>query len=345
MAFVCELYREQLSQGRYFLHEHPQSASSWQLECVQEVWEWPGVDCTVCDQCQYGHEDGDGNPVKKGTRWMSNSPETLEQLSRRCHGALPQCSGAKGGQHMQVSGRLSREAAVYPLALCKAILVGCRNQLRRDGRLILGVVGMQPDPLQDCSDRALARRVARLYSLDVEGEIEKMQHEELRPAEGASSGIEVVYVNVVTGAVVPPEVAEGARKEFEELDYAGGRSGERPEVFVDAVTGQPLQPELVKAARRKELEYFYTKGVWTKRALEEARRRMGKPAISVRWIDANTGDDECPNYRSRLVARDPPQGRRPDLRAHPAAREPENGALLCGYGPAGRAGARQDPDQ
>ena len=31
---------------------------------------------------------------------------------------------------------------------------------------------------------------------------------------------------------------------------------------------------------------------------------MGKPPISVKWVDVNKSDDEEPNYRSRLVARE-----------------------------------------
>ena len=29
MEFVCELYEEQVGEGRYFLHEHPDGALSW----------------------------------------------------------------------------------------------------------------------------------------------------------------------------------------------------------------------------------------------------------------------------------------------------------------------------
>ena len=36
---------------------------------------------------------------------------------------------------------------------------------------------------------------------------------------------------------------------------------------------------------------------------EEARRRTGKPPVTVRWVDVNKGDDINPNIRSRLVAR------------------------------------------
>jgi len=37
---------------------------------------------------------------------------------------------------------------------------------------------------------------------------------------------------------------------------------------------------------------------------DEAWERTGKPPIKVRWVDTNKGDDESPNYRSRLVAKD-----------------------------------------
>ena len=35
----------------------------------------------------------------------------------------------------------------------------------------------------------------------------------------------------------------------------------------------------------------------------EVRRVTGKPPITVRWVDVNKGDNQCPNIRSRLVAR------------------------------------------
>ena len=31
---------------------------------------------------------------------------------------------------------------------------------------------------------------------------------------------------------------------------------------------------------------------------------MGRPPISVRWVETNKGDDQTPNIRSRLVARE-----------------------------------------
>ena len=78
---------------------------------------------------------------------------------------------------------------------------------------------------------------------------------------------------------------------------------ENEPIYKDDLTGQLLPPELVKAARAKELEYFGAREVWEKRPMGEARRVTGKPPITVRWVDVNKGDNQCPNIRSRLVAR------------------------------------------
>ena len=40
------------------------------------------------------------------------------------------------------------------------------------------------------------------------------------------------------------------------------------------------------------------------RCIKEAWKKTGRPPISVRWEEVNKGDDDNPNYRSRLVARE-----------------------------------------
>ena len=95
MQFVCELYRMQHSAGRFFLHEHPDQASSWDLQCIRSVLGLDDVHRVVGDQCQYGQEIADGHPVKKPKGWMSNSESILQQLSRRCSHRDGICSGPK----------------------------------------------------------------------------------------------------------------------------------------------------------------------------------------------------------------------------------------------------------
>ena len=47
--------------------------------------------------------------------------------------------------------------------------------------------------------------------------------------------------------------------------------------------------------------------------MAKAWANTGKKPIAVRWVDVNKGDDEDPNYRSRLVGREIKTDDRPDL--------------------------------
>ena len=50
LDFCLELYREQLRNGRYFVHEHPAYATSWQEECMKKMMSEPDVELATCDQ-------------------------------------------------------------------------------------------------------------------------------------------------------------------------------------------------------------------------------------------------------------------------------------------------------
>ena len=74
--------------------------------------------------------------------------------------------------------------------------------------------------------------------------------------------------------------------------------------FYDTVTGQMLKGQLVTEARLTEMGWLKSKNVWTKVPVRESYEKTGKGPISTKWVDTNKGDDEAPNYRSRIVARD-----------------------------------------
>ena len=249
LEFCIELYREQLRHGRYFLHEHPAYATSWQEAAMEKLVGEQGVYTSVIDQCLFGCEDELGAPVKKPTKFVTNSSELVKQLCQRCLGRGGQCSRPQGGEHRQCRGRVARMAAVYAFKLCRAILVGVRNQLRADGKYQDGFVGM-------------------MESFDREQE-----------------EFDTYRLCDTSGAIFHIRVASNEP------------------VYRDDLTGQLLPPELVRAARAKELQYFEAKKVWEKRAMGEARRVTGRPPITVRWVDVNKGDNQNPNIRSRLVAR------------------------------------------
>ena len=104
LKFCCEMYAYQVAHGRYFLHEHPLSAVSWQEGCINEIKKLPNVDVVTCHQCQYGAESDKNNPVRKATRFMSNSSYILDELSRRCSGLNGDCSRSGGGRHQHCLG-------------------------------------------------------------------------------------------------------------------------------------------------------------------------------------------------------------------------------------------------
>ena len=61
----CRLYRRQINAGKFFLHEHPLTASSWKLPDIKRVLGIPGVGVATCHQCRFGLHtlDEDGRPA------------------------------------------------------------------------------------------------------------------------------------------------------------------------------------------------------------------------------------------------------------------------------------------
>ena len=69
----------------------------------------------------------------------------------------------------------------------------------------------------------------------------------------------------------------------------------------DDVSGKGLEPGKVLKARQEEAAYIHKSKLYKKVPRSKAKG-LGAKVISVRWIDINKGDAECPNCRSRLVA-------------------------------------------
>ena len=122
---MVELYREQLKNGRWFLHEHPQGVGSWDLEEIKLLEQETCVIITTADQCMYGLKTwkDDRNVkdayAKKPTNFMTNAPKIAEELSKRCDGSH---------QHQNLMEGRAKEAAIYPPELCRAICTGLMKQ-------------------------------------------------------------------------------------------------------------------------------------------------------------------------------------------------------------------------
>ena len=75
-----------IDRGTYFLHEHPDSASSWKLPEVQRMMCNRKVKTLNCDMCTFGMEvtDKEGTALaRKRTKLMSNS-EILKRVESKC---------------------------------------------------------------------------------------------------------------------------------------------------------------------------------------------------------------------------------------------------------------------
>ena len=122
LRFVIGLYGIQISNGRHFLHEHPETATSWSDPAMVALLAMPKVSSVVSDQCEYGLlTPGPGGvpmPAKKPTRWASSSPHMLKRLSKRC---------SKDHDHQQLVGGRAKACENYAPELITEILRGIRD--------------------------------------------------------------------------------------------------------------------------------------------------------------------------------------------------------------------------
>jgi hypothetical protein len=147
ILFVIEMYHEQISSGRHFLHEHPRWASSWKIPEMEALMQMDDIHFGQGDQCQYGAEVKSGKwqgaPIMKPTGFLSSSEAVIQALGRRCTGVGGQCSRPEGGRHYHCHGVHAKAAAIYPQDLCRAILDGVTKQLRIDRKIKPGCWGLQ----------------------------------------------------------------------------------------------------------------------------------------------------------------------------------------------------------
>jgi hypothetical protein len=138
MEFVVEIYKEQIKGERYFLHEHPDGATSWRLRCMMELKRTEGVMETVADQCMYGlttWKKGRGRAAaRKRTRFMTNAECVAEELQRRCDG---------GHEHQPLVGGRAGHAQEYPRELCRAVCRGLAKQMKMDNRKLKPILGLE----------------------------------------------------------------------------------------------------------------------------------------------------------------------------------------------------------
>ena len=141
-------YRAQMDAGRYFLHEHPKGARSWEEPEVEELRKDPRVYEVTGPMCRWKMESSDAwgkGLVKKETRWLTNSRHIATILSGVCSNV----EGKTWHRHVNLINGRARSAQVYPPLLVRGILEALRNQLAEDGEFSQALNSLGAGPVPD----------------------------------------------------------------------------------------------------------------------------------------------------------------------------------------------------
>ena len=136
VEFAVELCMIQHKAGRWFVFEHPASATSWRLPCLKQLTSERGMYEVVLHMCQFGmtqHDAQGEGLVKKPTRVYTNSEAIDGLLDRQCDGLH---------RHIQLMNGRAKAAAAYPTALSDAFIDGVKMEVqakrdRQAGHLML----------------------------------------------------------------------------------------------------------------------------------------------------------------------------------------------------------------
>ena len=264
LLFCLEIYKLQVEGGRYFLHEHPARATSWQVpEMVKFIAE-NDLHLVNSVMCAFGMKIEDQH-VLKPTKWLTNCDAIAMALSVGCdgtHSHLPLIGGTR-----------SRQAQVYPVDLCRTIVKALRRQLKAD-----------------------ADAGAAMISLFTEQSIEGQgrndcDHVNLLCVSGDGVHTNLSYVG--DGARMPQSGSDCAtgwvppnldilRVEEDECyhdpwDGDGNSNGDWAHWKAsDDVKGGELPPALVHAARLKELAYLRNRCVYRYASTAAAIQSVGR---------------------------------------------------------------------
>ena len=137
IRFCLQLYEIQRRAGRYYLHEHPRTATSWKLQSMGRFEKYADTMYIDSNMCRFGmvtNHKGEQGLVQKATTFMTNAPEIATRLDRRCSQ-----EHREEFKHLPIWGERAREAQIYPQALCRAVAEGIKAQKMVDRTQLCGL--------------------------------------------------------------------------------------------------------------------------------------------------------------------------------------------------------------
>ena len=205
MEFSCAVYKWQLERGAHFLHEHPWGASSWKLQCVQQLVQTAGVEVVRSDQCQFGqlawHKLPSGEwerrPARKRTGFMTSMELMARALENECPG---------DHEHARMLSGTAKPTERYPPELVATILRTIVKHLRQASGIAVDAleVGIGPH---------------------IDHDIKEVDFEEVRvPTQK--------FYDQYTGMELDPEGVRAARQD--EMDFAKKLEAFEPRPLAEA---------------------------------------------------------------------------------------------------------------
>lgn len=124
---ASRIFNYQITHGRHAILENPWGSDIWKLPEYVSLLAHPCTVVAYVDQCAFGLKDFDNMLMKKPTGFMATDERLIAFLRRRC---------SNDHQHALVAGSSggtsrSRQAQVWPIRLCEAIVKGIVAVLRQ----------------------------------------------------------------------------------------------------------------------------------------------------------------------------------------------------------------------
>ena len=96
--------------------EWPRHCLGWKQPFMQRFLADPDVETVDFDGCDFGMQDKDGVPIRKQWKVATTSKELIDELSGR------KCKHEKGYLRARIEGSVTPTTALYPSAMCEAIV-------------------------------------------------------------------------------------------------------------------------------------------------------------------------------------------------------------------------------
>ena len=135
LEFVCRLCKKRAQKNKYFLHEHPQQATSWDERCIRDLQRCTQAIRIEMDMCRFGlvttNDEGKTMYAKKATSLLTNMPAAQVYLAKK---------GLHDHEHCPLEGSIPGKglrttlAQVYPRRFVEASLKSIMLQKQWDAK-------------------------------------------------------------------------------------------------------------------------------------------------------------------------------------------------------------------